>query len=121
MAGRKAHEPTKAQRQLVELHATIGTPQAVIADLLEIDRNTLMKYYRAELDQATHKANAQVGGALFKKAMGGDTTAMIFWMKTRARWKETQAHEHTSPDGSMTPKGRTLDEFYQVVNVPVKP
>lgn len=103
MAGRKAYEPTKAERQLVELHVTIGTPQDVIADLLGINKTTLIKYYRKELDQANHKANAQVGGALFKKAVGGDTTAMIFWMKTRARWKETQAHEHTSPDGSMTP------------------
>lgn len=89
MAGRKAYEPTKAERQLVELHATIGTPQRAIADIIGIDVNTLQKYFRQELDLAYHKANAQVGGALFKKAVGGDTTAMIFWMKTRAKWRET--------------------------------
>lgn len=83
-----AHEPSKASRQLVELHSTIGTPQMIIADLLEINHSTLIKHYRKELDQANHKANAQVGGALFKKAIGGDTTAMIFWMKTRAKWRE---------------------------------
>ena len=98
------HEPTKQTRELVSLHATMGTRQEVIADLLDLDPKTLRKHYRKELDQSVAKANATIGGALFNKAKGGDTSAMIFWMKTRAQWKETAAHEHTSPDGSMTPK-----------------
>lgn len=86
----KAHEPTKQTRELVSLHATMGTRQDVIADILEIDPKTLRKHYRKELDQSTAKANAQIGGALFKKAAAGDTTAMIFWMKTRAKWRERE-------------------------------
>ena len=90
---RKPHEPTDAARQTVSLHATVGTPQDVIAQVLKIDKKTLRKYYRDELDISTAKANASVGGALFNKAKGGDTAAMIFWMKTRAGWKETQVNE----------------------------
>jgi len=101
---RRPHEPSKESRQLVQLHATIGTPQAIIADILGIDGKTLTKYYREELDQALARANATVGGALFNKAKSGDTTAMIFWMKTRASWREKQEIDHTSSDGSMTPK-----------------
>ena len=85
---RAQHEPTSAQRQLVQLHTTIGTPQDVIADILGIDPKTLRLHYREELDHAMAQANATIGGALFNKAKGGDTTAMIFWMKTRAGWKE---------------------------------
>ncbi len=85
---RKPHEPTRESRQLVQLHATIGTQQNTIADILGIDDKTLRKYYREELDHASAQANATIGGALFNKAKGGDTTAMIFWMKTRAGWKE---------------------------------
>ena len=85
---RKPHEPTDVTRQTVQLHATVGTRQEVIADLLGIDPKTLRLYYREELDFATAKANAQIGGALFKKAKNGDTAAQIFWMKTRAGWKE---------------------------------
>ena len=99
----QTHYPTDAQRQLVQLHATVGTTQAVIADILEIDLKTLRKHYRAELDQAKSKANATIGGALFNKAKGGDTAAMIFWMKTQAGWREKQEIDHTSSDGSMTP------------------
>lgn len=107
---RKSHEPTPAQRQLVQLHATIGTHQTVIADILGIDEKTLRKHYREELDHAAAQANATIGGALFNKAKGGDTAAMIFWMKTRAQWRETQVVDNTSSDGSMTPKP-TIIEF----------
>jgi predicted transcriptional regulator len=105
MSGAKgvAHVPTDEMRETVSLHATVGTPQAVIADILGIDDKTLRKHYRAELDLAGAKATAVVGGELYKKAKSGDTAAMIFWMKTRAGWSETNRLEHSSPDGSMTP------------------
>ena len=96
---RNPHEPTRESRQLVQLHATIGTQQHTIADILGIDDKTLRKHYREELDHAMAKANATIGGALFNKAKGGDTTAMIFWMKTRAKWRETHRLEHSGPDG----------------------
>lgn len=99
----RTHYPTEAQRQLVQLHATIGTPQKEIARIIGIDDKTLAKHYREELDLAMAKANAAIGGALFNKAKGGDTTAMIFWMKTRARWKEQHQVEHSGPDGGAIP------------------
>ena len=97
---RKPYQPTAESRQLVQLHATIGTQQEVIADIIGIDAKTLRKHYREELDQSMAKANAQIGGALFNKAKNGDTAAMIFWMKTRAGWRETQNLEHTGPGGA---------------------
>ena len=93
------HEPTDAQRQTVQLHTTVGTIQPVIAQLLGITEKTLRKHYRDELDLSRAKANATIGGALFNKAKGGDTAAMIFWMKTQAGWRETNVTEHTGKDG----------------------
>jgi hypothetical protein len=90
----------------------VGTPQETIADVLGIDAKTLRKYYREELDQALAKANASIGGALFNKAKSGDTSAMMFWLKTRAGFSEKREVNHTSSDGSMSPKGKTLDDFY---------
>lgn len=97
------HVPTDALRQTVQMHAMVGTRQEIIADILKIDPKTLRKYYREELDQSTAKANATIGGALFNKAKNGDTAAQIFWMKTRARWRETNDLNLISEDGSMTP------------------
>jgi len=94
------HEPTPETRQTVQLHATVGTPQEQIARIVGIDPKTLRLHYREELDLAEAQANAVIGGALFKKAKAGDTAAMIFWMKTRAGWKETVRNEHTGKDGT---------------------
>jgi hypothetical protein len=53
-----------------------------------IDPKTLRKYYREELDLGEAKANAQVAGFLFNAAKNGNVTAQIFWLKTRAKWRE---------------------------------
>lgn len=89
---RHKHEPTPETRQLVQLHTTVGTNQNDVARILGISPKTLRLHYRDELDLSQAKANATIGGALFNKAKGGDTAAMIFWMKTQAGWKETTVH-----------------------------
>lgn len=106
MAQGKEHEPTSEQRQLVQLHTTVGTTQETICRIVGIDLKTLRKHYRDELDLGKAKANAAIGGALFNKAKGGDTTAMIFWMKTNAGWKETTRHELDGVTITL-PKGAT--------------
>lgn len=95
-AGRPSHEPTEESRKLVSMHATVGTNHETIAAIIGIDDKTLRKHYREELDHAMAKANAAVGGSLFIKATTGDTSAMIFWMKTRAGWREKQEVDVTS-------------------------
>lgn len=99
--GLPKHQPTDATRQTVQLHVMVGSRQEVIAEILGISVDTLYRHYKAEMDTAREKANASIGGALYKKAMGGDTTAIIFWLKTRARWKETV--DISNEDGSLKP------------------
>jgi hypothetical protein len=94
---RPPFKPTAAERKLVEQMAAVGIPQEsqclVVRD--GIDEKTLRKHFRRELDTAATKANAKVAGTLFSKAMGGDTTALIWWTKTRMKWSERQEVEHT--------------------------
>ena len=112
--GRPEHEPTKASRDLVQLHKALGTDQETIALLLEIDPKTLRKHYRTELDTGKARMIGAVGGRLFKAAMGepiydengrkvgetsGDLTAQIFIMKTQGGWSTTKKHEHSGPGG----------------------
>lgn len=99
-----AHEPTAQTRRVVENMSAYGIPQEDIANVLDIDRKTLAKYYRAELDTATAKANAKVAETLYKQATDPQNprsaTCGIFWLKTRGGWKETSVHEHTGKDGN---------------------
>lgn len=100
--GRPRHQPTDATRQTVQLHAMVGTRQEVIASILGISPDSLQRHYREELDTSREKANASIGGALYKKAMSGDTASMIFWLKTRARWRETV--DISNEDGTLKPE-----------------
>ena len=92
-----AFKPTDDERRLVEQMTACGIPQEsqclVIRD--GIDDKTLRKHFRRELDTAATKANTKVAGTLFNKAMAGDTTAMIWWSKTRMGWKEKSEIEHS--------------------------
>jgi len=89
-------KPTDKERKLVEQMSAVGIPQSNIAMILRdgIDDKTLRKHFRKELDTAATKANAKIGGMLFNKAVNGDTSAAIFWAKTRMGWKETNVTEH---------------------------
>src|SRR5712672_2446286 len=87
--GRRAHKADPAQRRQVEAMAAYGIPADDISRVVGIDAKTLRKHYRDELDLGETKANAQVAGFLFNSARTGNVTAQIFWLKTRARWRET--------------------------------
>jgi hypothetical protein len=99
---RPSHKPDPELRRQVEALAGFGIPEADIAGLIGIDPKTLRKHYRQELDHGHTKANAKVAENLFRKATGDgreSVTAAIFWLKARARWKETTLNEHAGIDG----------------------
>lgn len=87
--GPKGWEPTQAERRTVEHYVTLGYTQEQIASLMGVSETTLKNHCSDELKHGGLKVNAQIGGKLFQKAMGGDTAALIFWCKTRLGWKET--------------------------------
>ena len=99
--GRPPHLPNADTRNRVYMLSTVGTRHEDIASVLSISHDTLVKYYKEELDKGRIEANASVAETLFKQAKEGNTTAMIFWLKSRARWKESTQHEISgNPDGT---------------------
>ena len=99
MAQGKKHEPTQADRDTAKRLSALGCPHEDIAKRLKISADTLVKYYQDELDEGRIDANSAIAGSLFAQAKKGNTAAAIFWLKTRARWKETQVNEVTGADG----------------------
>ena len=101
--GRKPHMPTAEQRRSVKAMAAYGVPEPDISKVLGIGEKTLRKYYKEELSKAHIEANARVAENLYRIATsdrGKETvTAAIFWMKTRAGWRETVRLENSGPNG----------------------
>jgi hypothetical protein len=99
--GRPPHLADATTRNKVFMLSTVGTRHEDIATVLGISADTLTKYYHDELAKGRIEANASVAETLFKQAKEGNTTAMIFWLKSRAKWKETSQHEISgNPDGT---------------------
>lgn len=87
------HEPNDTTRKLARALSAVGVTHEDIASKLDISADTLVKYYRKDLDDGRVDANSAVARGLFEQAKAGNTAAAIFWLKTRARWKETSELE----------------------------
>jgi hypothetical protein len=85
---------TDALREQVRSLAARGVRQEDIAKIIGCDAKTLRRHFRDELDRAMPEANAEIAGCLFAAAKAGNVAAMIFWLKTRARWRECKEPEN---------------------------
>ena len=94
---RRAFAVDNAVREKVRHLAGVGVRQDDIARIVGCAPKTLRKQCRDDLDRGVAEANAMVSGYLFAAAKAGNVTAQIFWLKTRARWREGAA-----PDGAMS-------------------
>jgi len=94
---RKAFVVTDATREKVRYLAGVGVRQDDIAKIVGCAPKTLRKRFRDELDRGVAEANAQVSGYLFAAAKAGNIAAIIFWLKTRANWRERTPPDHPMP------------------------
>lgn len=94
--GAEVQAPDKPFADKIEAMAGYGLSVADISVVLAIDEAELQSVYRRELDAGAIKANLRVAESLYRQALGDgrqSVTVAIFWLKTRARWKETSVHE----------------------------
>jgi hypothetical protein len=114
--GRRAHKPDPLQRRQVKAMAAYGIPEFDIARVVGVDPKTLRKHYRDELDLGETKANAQVAGYLYNAAKSGNVTAQIFWLKTRAKWRETPVElRHSGSIGRKNLSELSDDELFGII------
>ena len=74
----------------------MGLVHEEIAIVIGISEPTLRKHFRRELDVGAIEANAKVAQSLFKQATDPNkpnTIAGIFWMKSRAGWRDHDPKE----------------------------
>lgn len=100
-------EPSERDRRVVEELAALGYAREQICLFVlnpgtgkPIDPATLAKHFETELEIGLLKANAIIGGVLFRKAAKGDNWAMGFWLSRRGgpAWKEVKAEAPKADD-----------------------
>jgi hypothetical protein len=77
-----------------QMAAYFGICHNTFTAMCERDATILEAYKRGKA-----KAIGKVAQGLVQKALAGDTTSAIFFLKTQARWRETERHEITGADG----------------------
>jgi hypothetical protein len=93
---------TEQQKAEVETLAAVLTAEQV-ADYFGIGRRTFYSMMQRDEDIAARykrgkaKAIGVIAQGLINKARAGDTTSMIFFLKTQAGWRETSQVEHMLP------------------------
>lgn len=87
--GRPKWMPTEEEKRLIEQMASVGISHEQIAEVFGICVDTLVARMKDALRGRKVKANAKMAGRLYQAAMAGNVTAMIFWLKTQAGWRES--------------------------------
>lgn len=99
---------THEEKIQVEALAAFLTKEQ-IGDYLGVCRQTMTALIKRDPDvqmrinRGRSKAISKVAQGLLQKALSGDTTCAIFYLKTQAGWRETNRMEVSDPDGVMKP------------------
>lgn len=119
--GRRAITLTEAQKAEVEtLAAVLSTEQ--IADYFGIGRRTFWDLMARDEEIAVRykrgkaRAIGAIAQGLIQKARSGDTTSMIFFLKTQAGWRETATIEHAPAFGPSDPAHSAADRVRQMLD-----
>lgn len=116
---------TDEQRDEVRVLAPYLT-QELIADHLGISRSTFKRILKRDDETLALYKNARasviakISQTLIGKAIKGDMTAMIFFLKTQAGWRETNRTEHVLPGAASDaldsdPKVMTKEDLTQTL------
>lgn len=96
-------EFTEEDLKRIQKLAGFGLTQEKIADVFNMHRNTFQNRMekhpevRLAYDRGIAQAEADVTEKAYEMAMSGEHPSMtMFWLKCRAKWKDTTRHEiHT--------------------------
>jgi hypothetical protein len=95
-------QPTAKEREQVSMMVALGIPQTAVCAIMGVTDKTLNRVCRYEITTGRAKANITIGEKLFQVAKRGNVAAMIFWLKTRAGWRETITIEQSKPVAEMS-------------------
>ena len=112
--GIKKWKPTPEDIETIRVNSGLGLHQSHVALMVGKSLPTIMAYpeCREAFQEGKAKTIAMVAGSLVSRALAGDTTSMIFYLKTQGGWKETTVQEHTgvmTTQHALLPPGGGID------------
>lgn len=112
MVMHNTHQPTSELRQRICDLVMSGAPQHIICEIIDIDDETLRKYYGKELKTAKAIAIERIGKTVYQQALEGDSKAQALYLKTQGAsqgWVEKQVVENVSSDETQALKEKVKE------------
>lgn len=109
MGSKPNYKPTDVIRDRVKALKAYGISTPSIARMVGVCEDTLEKYHKEDMAIGLDEANSMVAKTLFDKIIiDRDTTSMIFWLKTRARWRTADNESVLESNDSLKEEIRLL-------------
>lgn len=83
MAMSNEHQPTAQLRQRVADLATSGIPMYLIAEIIDLDEDTVKRHYKKELNTAQADAIARIAKTVMGQALEGNEKSQALLLKTQ--------------------------------------
>lgn len=116
--GANKHEPTPELRQRIADLAIAGIPLNLICEVVQLDDDTVRKYYSRELNTAEPEAVERVAKTVIVQAINGNEKSQALYLKTKGAkygWIEKQIVENVASDDTkeLKDKIKELEEKYK--------
>lgn len=116
--GSPGFNPSVAQSREVQVMAALGLEPSEIALVLNIDEKILKRFYKRELSVSGKISNMVVARKALEMAASGRFPDMTkFWLKSRAKWKETSGLEITGKDGGPVEVSSARDKLARAMGI----
>lgn len=116
--GSPGFKPGPAQSREVSVMAALGLTPKEISVVINVEEKMLKLYYSKELNVSRNIANVVVARKALEMAVSGRFPEMTkFWLKTQAKWKETNALELTGKDGGPVEIGSAREKLARAMGV----
>ena len=120
--GSPGFKPGIAQAREVAVMSALGLDLNEIALILNVEPKLLKTYYGRELHVSQRISNAMVARKALEMAMSGRFPEMTkFWLKARAKWKETSGVEISGPNGGPVEVSSARDKLARAMGVELEP
>jgi hypothetical protein len=83
----------RAMKEAIQVMTAAGLKPTVIAKVTKLKLETLQELYPHELEYGEEILTSRMVNALIQKALDGNTNALIFYLKSKAGWKEADKSE----------------------------
>lgn len=77
------HIPTNEMRERISYLACAGIPLYLIADIIDVDDDTIRKYYRKELETSQAVAVNKIAKVVMIQALEGNEKSQALYLKTQ--------------------------------------